>query len=152
MTRPEYETDEDLKNEIRIGKIIAAERNCKVHKMDKRQKIDFMLLRDDKAIGWAEIKCRSGNYPWDKIDRLGGFMISLNKAMAGIQKAQTTGLPFVLIAEAEGEIRIATLSDGASHFALCDVIMSGRKDRNDPLDIEPQVLIPVYMFKKLKGE
>ncbi len=58
MTRPYYETEQDLQNERDVAKIIEEVHNCKLIKMPIKLSLDFMAVRDGKAGGVIQARPR----------------------------------------------------------------------------------------------
>lgn len=145
IPRPIYENDTTLMAERRIASRLAAAWKCDVHKLDRRHHTDWMLTRSKSAIGWAELKGRP-KYTWENINRLGGYMLSLEKWRDGVSRLLITGLPYCLVVEdGQGDCRAAVYKSepDVEWFRFG---MGGRSDRGDPLDIEPVIYIPTDHF------
>lgn len=90
-----------------------------------------------------EVKCRTNSrmrYPT--------YMLSLMKFAKLIDTSEATGKPAFLV---------VSWTDGICLFRVCridallfDIKAGGRKDRGDPMDIEPCIFIPVDMFVPLE--
>ena len=141
MSRPQYETHDDLKNEQESIKILELVSGRKSFKLPKSYRIDFAMCDGEEITSWIEVKCRK-----NKFRQYPTLAISITKLMAGLAFEQKTGLPFFLVVhwpDFLGYIRIQSLSD-------FKILKGGRTDRNDNADIEPMVHIPIEMFKKLE--
>jgi hypothetical protein len=76
MTRPIYETQTDRNNERRLAAKIEKHYNCMLTKMPMKLSLDFMAMRDGKAVAFIEARQRKiamNTYPT--------YMLSLYKAM-----------------------------------------------------------------------
>lgn len=90
-----------------------------------------------------EVKCRTTprkKYPT--------YMLSLMKFSKMVDISEATGKPAYLV---------VSWTDGIYLFRVCradmmllDIKAGGRKDRGDPMDIEPCIFIPVDMFDPLE--
>lgn len=106
--------------------------------------VDYALVRDGRVAALAEFKCR--RYPLAKLDRMGGFMLSLHKWIAIVQHAEAGGVPvFLVIEDGDGAVWWHR-PRGAEHDG---VVMGGRKDRGDAQDIEPVILLRASRFTSL---
>ena len=100
-----------------------------------------MITRNNKVLGFAELKCRNNNrkqYP--------SLILSLNKWIHGKQLAAEVSGGFLIIVQ---------WKDGLFYFKESglhvDYDFGGRKDRGDDQDMEPVVKIPVDYFKEIIG-
>ena len=136
--RPIYETVADIRREADVAGVIASLWKCTTRKMKRLYSVDFALMRGKEVMAWAEIKCRDASYPT--------FIISLKKWMDGLELAEASGSPFLIIVSwpVDG-VRI--LMYHRVERKLIRVIFGGRTDRSDPDDVEPLVEIPVTSFK-----
>lgn len=140
--RPNYESPLDLEREAGTAAIVGPIWNVQTHKNPRFYQIDYSLLRGGIIKAWAEIKWRNyefGHYP--------DYMISLHKVMAAIDHHRMTGLPVYLVANFQGDIRYADLTKDSC--TLDPLKIGGRKDRDDPQDLEPVCSIPLSAFKPL---
>jgi hypothetical protein len=142
--RPLYETSADLNNESAIAEFLQTAWNCKFVKLPIRYHLDFVAVRGDKAVAYAELKSRS--YSMKEIDRMGGYLMSIGKWSAAKQLCEASMLPFVLIVKAADGLYSATFTQ----FSPDDVLVRGRTDRNDWQDIEPCVLLNTNKFKRIE--
>lgn len=148
MNRPIYETSADLVRETEIIGVVEQSWNCKATKLPIKYHLDYVFTRSDQAVGFCEIKTRK--YTMDHLDKLGGYMLSLDKWMAGIRMSEATNLPFVLIVKTQDALYYSMFGKNHNPFTTDDVRIMGRIDRNDWQDIEPCVVIRADKFKKLK--
>ena len=136
MDRPLYETSKDITNELRAIKRIVGDRE--IYKLHPKYGPDFCVIKDGIITSWVEVKCRT--FASTKFDTT---MIDVSKMTKSFFLSEKTGKPFILIVEWTDKIGyfvIKTLEN-------IEIRLGGRKDRNDPLDIEPYYYIPVTWFK-----
>lgn len=135
--RPAYETAQDRSKEREVADTLQQLWHCEFVKTPRFYLFDYVIMRDSAAVAFCEIKCRSKRY-----DTL---MLSLHKWTAGIQLSQMTGLPFVVVASVPEGIYWHEVKARPS-----SIIVNGRRDRGDPDDVEPCVLLPYSDFKRAK--
>jgi hypothetical protein len=135
MRRPLYESQEDLANEKATIDRLAAHWRCVAVKLPIRYELDYGLCRNGDLMAWAEVKCRK--VPREKYPT---YMVSLGKVLAGLELAERTNLPFLLIVQWTDALGWIQPSARA-------VQMGGRRDRADCADVEPVVHIPIKDFK-----
>ncbi len=131
--RPLYETDADLKREGSVVEILEKAWNCTMTKLPIRYHLDYVARRGDKAVAFCEVKTR--NYTMQKIDQLGGYLMSIGKWSSAESLYRASGLPFILAVHATDGVYYASFTE----FTPDDVLVRGRTDRNDWQDIEPCV-------------
>ena len=142
MTRPLYETTQDLSNEQEFMQQLESLWGCTSQKIPIKYGVDFCLMMGDVIKGILEIKCRNNTrlqYPT--------YMLSAHKIITGRNLAQIIGVPFLLAVK-------WTDSSGYIDLAKTDSAVfkiGGRFDRNDPDDIEPVAHIPIGEFKTIGG-
>ncbi len=141
--RPLYETDADLKREGSVVEILEKAWNCTMTKLPIRYHLDYVARRGDKAVAFCEVKTR--NYTMQKIDQLGGYLMSIGKWSSAESLYRASGLPFILAVHATDGVYYASFTE----FTPDDVLVRGRTDRNDWQDIEPCVVLNTNKFKKL---
>ena len=142
MSRPTYETQTDRNNERRLAAKIEKHYNCMLTKMPMKLSLDFMAMRDGKAVAFIEARQRKiamNTYPT--------YMLSLYKAMQARSLTMTTGLPCFLAVQWSDKAGIAQLPPAHENM---HVEMGGTTRRDDPQDIEPMVHFDIANFKELK--
>ena len=142
--RPLYETDADLEREGSVVGALEKLWDCEMVKLPIRYHLDYVAKRGDKAVAFCEIKSR--NYTMQKIDQLGGYLMSIGKWSSAECLHRASGLPFILVVQALDGIYYASFTE----FTPDDVLVRGRTDRNDWQDIEPCVVLNTNKFRKLK--
>lgn len=141
--RPLYETQEDLNREDRFARVLENLWKCKFVKLPIKYHIDYVLTRNDLAVAFCEIKTR--NYTWDEIDKMGGYLISIDKWSSAECLHRISRLPFLLVVKASDGLYYSSVID----FKPDSVLVRGRTDRNDWQDIEPCVLLKTNRFTRL---
>jgi hypothetical protein len=137
--RPRYETEADLDNERRVAEEIGGHWACILRKNPDQYRLDFTCYRDERAVAFAEIKCR--DITFDQYDTI---ILSLSKVMAANLMHMTTSLPAFLIVEFTDALAYADL------LRLRPVTVGGRVDRGDSQDMEPVIHIPIEDFRKIR--
>lgn len=143
MTRPLYETAENLKHEKAVADFAARKWGCSFAKLKKAYALDYAIIRDKKVISFAEIKCRK--YSMERLNSMGGFMISLHKWIEAKNICHVSCVPFSLIIKTEDGIWLHKTED----FSNDGVVIGGRYDRCDSQDVEPVILLKSNRFKKI---
>lgn len=141
MARPIYETAEDRNNERRLATKIERHYNCMLTKMPMKLSLDFMAMRDGKAVAFIEARQRKiamNKYPT--------YMLSLYKAMQARLLTMTTGLPCFLAVQWTDKAGMVRLPPSFEDFY---VEVGGTTRRDDPQDIEPMVHFDIAKFKEL---
>ena len=139
--RPTYETQTDRNNERRLAAKIEKHYGCILSKMPMKLSLDFMAIRDGKAVAFIEARQRKiamNTYPT--------YMLSLYKAMQARSLTMTTGLPCFLAVQWTDKEGIAKLPQANEDM---NIEMGGTTRRDDPQDIEPMVHFDIANFKEL---
>lgn len=142
--RPTYETEETLRKEREIIIAFCSAMPFVFKKTPKFCPVDFFLYSIDKkgcpVSAVAEAKER------DRVRQPGEILIlSERKLKECWQIADQYGVPFLFITDFNGKIHYNKMK------REYPVKMIGRKDRNDPLDIEPCAIIQTMDFVPIKG-
>lgn len=136
--RPVYETSRTMEAERQTIERVSKAWDVKFSKMPKFYRVDWAAVNPQgKVIGWAECKRRHTGK-----DSYKTFIISLGKALAGLELYEQTGIPFLIIVE---------WNDGLGYYKLkeidsASIEVGGRFDRGDAQDIEPLLHIPITKF------
>lgn len=139
MSRPLYESQADLQNEVQVAEHLNKVWGCKFHKLPMSYSVDWMIIRD-KPVAFAELKCRKN----DSTKYL-TLMLSLNKWVKGSQFANELDIPFLIICRWNDGLFYHTVGESEVTYGI-----GGRTDRGDSQDTEPVVYIPVTSFKRIK--
>jgi len=142
--RPTYETPETLEREGALAMSLEVLWGVKCRKLPIKYGLDFALIRNNRVIGFAELKSRKG-YSSDELDARGGVFLSMDKLEHATRYISLTGLPVFFVAELKDGIFAAKFTDKPK-FTLA---FGGRSDRDDWQDVEPVGLISLSQFKKL---
>lgn len=124
--RPTYETKANQLNEWRAAQWYARHEGLEPVKLQKYNPADYVLVTETRRVQqWVEVKCRTtpmGRYPT--------YFISQQKVAALHQLARdTTATVWLLVCWTD---LVGRLQLPAPHTVAVD----GRRDRNDPNDIE----------------
>jgi hypothetical protein len=149
VIRPIYETAADRQNERLIKTFFEDRWGCEADKLKISCEVDYSLTKDGKIVGVMEIKCRTYNYK--TLDGWGGLILSANKWQAAKRWKETHGIAFFLALGLLDGIFLLRIKANEEWPAL-RLITAGRRDRNDPQDIEPCVLIPMGLFKRMDND
>ena len=136
-----YESDGDRLAERQIADVIEGQMDCRLFKMPMRYGLDYMAMRQGKAVAFLEMKsrnCLSTTYET--------YMIGLHKLMSAQSLTRATGLPCMLVVRWQDKIGMAKLpAEGMPEWWT--IANGGTAKRNDARDIEPVVHIPVARFR-----
>ena len=147
MNRPLYETQQDKIAEARVAKKIADKWGCKPIKLRPTYIVDYALISANGFVSFMEVKCR--NYTMSEMDKMGGFMISLDKLAKGIQLARVGKAYFTIAVSAKGVIYYYDIKSDNMLDCHDGLSFGGRTDRDDPQDVEPVALMKAGRFLKL---
>lgn len=143
MNRPIYETQEHRRKEEKTIKIFSLRMGCEPHKLPRMYKMDYAIVSDnDKIQGFCEVKNRTRGY-----SDFPTYRLSAKKFLSALQLGVVFHLPCYLVVR---------FSNGIYYTDLCSLrgsvilVLGGRKDRNDPQDIEPMVQFNINQFTLLQ--
>lgn len=145
MTRPYYETRQDLNNESDLQQRIQAVWPVTFAKLPISYHLDFALFgKSGKLAAMAEVKCRKNNH--DTYDTL---LLSVLKWAKGIEYARSLNTSFLVIVNfLDGDWFYKYLPEDADKIKI---VHGGRtKQTRDAADIEPVVHIPIALFKRIE--
>lgn len=138
-TRPIYETEADKAKERTVQQHITAKIDCLFQEAPVHDNLDGYLYHPDGNLGAVvEIKVRT-----NRSTTYDTYMLSAYKWRNGLHKAKTLEVPFLLVVK---------FADGVYYTVVKDdypVSQGGRYDRNDRMDVENCVFIPMDSFKPL---
>lgn len=142
FSRPVYETDDDKDRQARAAGRIEDAWNIEVISFPALSTVDWLLLSDKGTIAYAEFKCR--NY---KRQHFKTLILSTQKlSHASYVAAQTKTKLFLFVEWLDGLFYRQITTDDINNFP---VELGGRKDRDDPKDLENVFAIPTNSFKSL---
>lgn len=152
--RPLYESSADLANEQAVIKHLEDKWSCEMFKLPLQYKLDYAIKDKENAVlGFIEVKVRK--YTMAQIQGWGGYMLSLMKWTTGVQLAQTTGLPFILVVKTLDGLYYLTIDPKVFTESMIQkmidkrVKLSGRTDRGDWQDVEPCVMLDCNHFNRM---
>tara|TARA_Y100000593_G_scaffold52472_1_gene98535 strand:- start:774 stop:1244 length:471 start_codon:yes stop_codon:yes gene_type:complete len=133
------ETEETKIAEREIMDALCLRWAARARKMHFKYVLDFMVFKGGRSIAWVEAKDRPN---WGGHD---SYMLGLHKWMTASQYMLFTGLPTIIAVRLAGRLLTYKIAPPqAKHF---EVIEGGRRDRSEPSDIEPCILIPLREFE-----
>ena len=144
---PLYETSEHLAEEELMKLEFEQQHNCKLEKLPMKYSLDYALCRGIKGTvitGFIELKRRHEMSTHHEY-----YLIDAHKIKEAQILWQTFELPSVLVVKYNDRTGWIKIADETSPLKDCRLIMTGRRDRNDPNDFQPFVQIPVKSFKGL---
>ena len=139
MTRPYYETKDDLNNEKQIAKVIENVFKCELYKMPIKLSLDFMAMRNGKAVAFIEARQRK-----NEMTRYDTYMISMYKLMMARNLTQATKLPCYLAVQFTDKFAMTKFPPEDFYVSV-----GGLTSRRDPQDIEPVAHFNIENFKVL---
>ena len=140
--RPTYETQEDRDKEKAVFSALAKELRCVCITPPKLSRIDRLLCDKKgnlKAV--VELKIRTNAH-----DKYPTYMLSAAKYKSMLTLAEAMKVPALLLVEYTDKVRVVTLKD-TYEFGI-----GGRTDRDDALDMEQCIYIPITDFRDLNIE
>jgi hypothetical protein len=141
MSRPYYENNKSLQKEHALAERLEKRWQCKLKKLPIKYMLDYAVWKDSQISAWVELKCRT--IPFEHYDE---YMISLAKVMAAKDLSRNTELKSFLVVQWSNKQAFIQLDN-----APYELKMGGRKDRNDPDDIEPCCYFKLKDFTVLEG-
>jgi len=133
-----YETISDRQRQKDFADKIARTWLCEVVETARAARIDYLCLREKALAALLEIKTRSISS-----EKFSDSIIGLDKWLTGWRMSKDLRVPFMLAIRFSDRDMFANVSEVDS----VRLAISGRTDRGDPLDIAPQVYIPLANFK-----
>lgn len=126
---------------------LAKKWGCKLIKMQPHYAVDFAVIRNNKVVGWLELKNRKGN--WLKYPT---YMIGLKKWLncLNLARAKYVELPFILAVRADDGAHYLNITELPSETNF-KIEVAGTTKRGFKEDIEPCVFIPKNIFRKIYG-
>lgn len=141
ISRPIYESAEDLKNERSVAKKIATTYGLDLKKMHMKYSIDYMAFdKSGEAVAVIEVKRRKNKYK-----KYQSVILSLAKYNRGVEYDRANDLQFIFAVEFDDGCYIYEYQPGD----LFRIQLGGRTDRNDKQDIEPVIHIPINRMNRL---
>lgn len=137
-SRPMYESEYDLEEEIKIISIVSRKFKCSFSKLPLRYSLDYAIVRDGNVVAFCEMKSRTNN-----MGKYDTYILSLGKVISARSMYQNTNLPCLLIVKWSDAIGYIDLM---SEFSLK---IGGRSDRSDWQDNEPVAHFKTSSFRMI---
>jgi len=135
------ESAADLEREEDARRAVEATHGGVVHKLPIDYYVDWVCIDGQTLRWWGEFKYRTYKY-----GRYKTVVLSCNKYMRLRQMGAAYGVSAYLFISFSGDLRCADVS----LLKACDVRWGGRtNDTRRVEDIEPVVLLPMHLFKKV---
>jgi len=147
VSRPIYETRENIASERLVAEAVGRSWNCEVLKLPRLWPADYCCVRGRSVEAFLEIKVRS--YTFETLRSMGGYMIDVRKVAALQSLSETTNRQAFLIVSLAGQIYFMPVVPSNKPT---QVVMGGRRDRSDDADIEPCAIFCMSMFRPIKQE
>lgn len=145
MTRPLYETPEDLEHEISIQAIIESHTGWHLYKMPIKYYADFIAwekaLPYKNPVAIIEAKQRKVALHDHK-----AYILSLHKTVNVLEYCEFLSVPFYLFIKWTDAFGYTEITK-ASMNNIMHLGQLTKSYRNDPSDIEPCVFIPIETFQ-----
>jgi hypothetical protein len=145
--RPRYETPEDEARERAIAEELARIWRVRLIKLRDLYPCDWAILAKDAEtiLAYVEIKDRNG-HSMEQLDRWGGVFFSALKWGLCSHLCRVSDRPFIFVPKAASVLY--AYKTWAQHMHLHDgVNLGGRRDRGDPDDIEPVIMLRAHRFR-----
>ena len=136
MPRKKYESEDNLDKEKNVLRHMSVKWDVSYSKLPISYKLDYAMYRDEKLLGFAEVKCRQNS-----VHDFSTYIISLSKVIKARRLASVTGTKSVLI------VSWSDATGWINFFSDFDVKQGGRSDRDDWQDQEPVCHFDVKDFK-----
>lgn len=142
MSRPRYETEQDLNIEWSIGVEFARRFKAEARKLPDgaRYSIDLGIFREGKMVAVAEVKDRPS---WRRSYR--DVILGLSKVRELYSYHKMT-VPAFFVVRLENVIHYAAIDQRVENWKIT---WAGRTDRKDSEDVEPCIHIPYEAFKAI---
>lgn len=140
MTRPAYETPENLSQEDRVATTLASHYKVEIVKLSPKYSFDRAIITNNQITGFIEIKVRtnpSTQYP--------DYLISASKMFHAMLWITQMGMNVFLAVQWTDRLGVHELGQ----FDNYSCRLAGRTDRGDVQDLEPCLFIPVKWFKSI---
>lgn len=136
-----FQTKEDQDNEREVAVILARAWDCEIRKFADLAPVDWYAVRTGRVIGLIELKSRnneSTQYPT--------VFLSLRKWMCLNQHGYGLKCPgFFVVRFLDGVFAVRVAEIDATNNRLA----GGNRAVKSPSDIEPQIDVPLSLFRKV---
>lgn len=127
MSRPLYESDDDLAKERAAVEALCSSLGCSYSKLPISYGLDYALHRDGRVFSMIEIKCRNNTS-----QRYETIMVSVLKRIKALELRKSAHVTTNLVVAYTDGIYLIDFAEKPDYVAI-----GGRKDRSDSADIEP---------------
>ena len=131
-----YETVDNLRSEKNVIGYVSGRWNVASFKLPMSYKLDYAMYRNEKLVGFAEVKCRTHNF-----GAFPTYIISLAKVLEARRLGKETNTTPILLVS---WLDVLAYLDFFSPFTIKQ---GGRSDRNDWQDQEPMCHFDLKHFK-----
>ena len=137
--RQQWESSADRRNESDVARILESKWSCRLHKLPKSYRMDYIATRQGKPVAFVEVKCRTISST-----QFSTVMLSLSKYMSGKTATETTGIPSFVV------FRFTDCMQYASLLNDYPIRIGGRTvQTRDGRDLEPVIEIPAERMETL---
>lgn len=137
--RQQWESSADRRNESDVARILESKWACRLHKLPKSYRMDYIATRRGKPVAFVEVKCRKISST-----QFGTAMLSLSKYTSGKGITATTGIPSFVVFRFTDCIKYASLLEDYP------IKIGGRTvQTRDSRDLEPVIEIPTERMETL---
>ena len=138
MTRPTYESYNNVAEELQIASIFCEVFGCKYEQFPPLHHLNGKFTVGGRTVAVAEIKQRK-----NKRNTYPTLMISSAKCANGRSWAHKENVPFILLVKFTDGLFMTKITHKYAES------IGGRTDRNDPNDVERCSYIPVEQFYRV---
>lgn len=138
MSRPTYESYQDVSEELQIAAIFCEVFGCKYEQFPPLHHLNGKFVLNGRTVAVVEIKQRR-----NKSIKYPTLMISAAKCANGREWAQKENAPFILLVKFTDGLFMIKVTHNYQES------IGGRVDRGDPDDLERCAYIPIEKFYKV---
>lgn len=143
MSRPTYETPEDLAREEMVARRLEQYYDVKLSKLSPKYPFDRVIEDGTKVTGFVEIKVRT-----NPMNQYPSYLIAAPKLFHAMQWTSLQRTPCYLAVQWADELGVHEIKPEKDY----PLKIAGRTDRNDWQDIEPCFMIPLKWFSLIREE
>lgn len=136
--RPQYENSSSVARELEIAAKFCNIFDCTYEQYPPLHPVNGKFVKNGKVQAIVEIKVRN-----NASDKYPTLMLSSAKHKKGLDWAHKENAPFLLVIKFTNGLFMANVKTEYEES------IGGRKDRDDPMDIERCVYIPISQFRQL---
>ncbi len=140
FNRPVYENEANMANEDAVARILKSKWRGRILKTAKFYPFDRIVEVDGVIKAFVEIKCYT-----TKFRQFDSFKISMKKIEWGIDTTVNFGVKCLIVGRWVDVLAFHTVDVDFVY----PLLIGGRYDRNDPVDVEVMASIPWGKFKQI---